>query len=319
MVKIIHGDCLEVLKTLPDNSVDAIVTDPPYGIGVAKWDVKIDVNEFTLQAKRILKKEGFYCFFGQMPTILNWMYEAQQCDLKYREQIVWVKRIVAPSKRLHRMFELICIYGGKADFYKKTGKYEDVKFPGILVDTFTIEGFQRAYSAAISLLNGNSESLKRSASKQTEFQRFSGARYSRAPEEANFTNVWSFLSPSFSTGRVGKKAFYHPTEKPLEIMLRLIEMLCPENGIVLDPFAGSGTTGLACKQLQRNCILIEKESKYIKTIEQRIAHVTPTAPTAISCDDSDDSQSDARDARDARARSNSINHSSTINQLTLFD
>ncbi|MFM6281396.1 MAG: DNA-methyltransferase, partial [Dolichospermum sp.] len=89
-------------------------------------------------------------------------------------------------------------------------------------------------------------------------------------EDVNFTNVWSFMPPISSPGRAYKQSFLHPTEKPLEIMKRLVEMLTPEGGTVLDPFAGSGTTAVACKELGRNYICIEKERKYVDIIHQRL-------------------------------------------------
>ncbi len=91
-----------------------------------------------------------------------------------------------------------------------------------------------------------------------------------AIRDVNFTNVWSFLPPYRQTGRAGKGIYNHPTEKPLEIMKRLVEMLTPEGGTVLDPFAGSGTTAIACKELGRNYICIEKEREYVDIIHQRL-------------------------------------------------
>jgi hypothetical protein len=58
---VIHGDCLEVMKAIPDKSIDAVITDPPYGIGISHWDSVIDISAFTTEVKRISK--DFYCFF----------------------------------------------------------------------------------------------------------------------------------------------------------------------------------------------------------------------------------------------------------------
>ncbi|MFM6251358.1 MAG: DNA-methyltransferase, partial [Dolichospermum sp.] len=71
-------------------------------------------------------------------------------------------------------------------------------------------------------------------------------------------------------GRRTTGMYLHPNEKPLEIMKRLVEMLTPEGGTVLDPFAGSGTTAVACKELGRNYICIEKEREYVDIIHQRL-------------------------------------------------
>ena len=68
-VELHLGDCLEVMKSMPDKSVDAIITDPPYGIGLDEWDKEINISEFMREAKRITK--NFLSYFGQMPTIAN--------------------------------------------------------------------------------------------------------------------------------------------------------------------------------------------------------------------------------------------------------
>ncbi|MFM6916441.1 MAG: DNA-methyltransferase, partial [Dolichospermum sp.] len=88
--------------------------------------------------------------------------------------------------------------------------------------------------------------------------------------DANFTNVWSFAPTMHQPGRRTTGVYLHPNEKPLEIMKRLVEMLTDEGGTVLDPFAGSGTTAVACKELGRNYICIEKELEYYQIACNRI-------------------------------------------------
>jgi DNA modification methylase len=89
----------------------------------------------------------------------------------------------------------------------------------------------------------------------------------RAYRDTNFTNVWSFLPPTLSS-RNGTRE--HPTQKPEEVMARLAEMLSPEGATVLDPFMGSGTTGVACVQTGRNFIGIEIDPTYFAIAERRI-------------------------------------------------
>ena len=270
--QIIHGDCFEVLKTIPDKSIDAVITDPPYGIGLAKWDTVVDIPLFTKEVKRVTN--GFYAFFGQMPTMVDWINSANNEKLHYCEHISWVKRVTIQSPRLSRSHEDIIIYAlNKKNFYKTIGKYEDVKLPGVLVDIITLEGIDRHIKdLRLKLIKGDDyEYRTQSVSRLPEYKRFTGAG-DRSPEFANFTNVWSFLPPSQSKrpGYQNNPGIYHPTGKPLEIMKRLVEMLTPEGGTVLDPFAGSGTTALACKELGRNYICIEKELEYYQIACQRI-------------------------------------------------
>ena len=83
------------------------------------------------------------------------------------------------------------------------------------------------------------------------------------------SNVWEIAIPQ-SNFKEGK---YHPTQKPIELYRRIIETGSNENDLILDCFAGSGTSGVVCKQINRNCILIEKEEKYIDIIKGRINNV----------------------------------------------
>jgi DNA modification methylase len=222
--QVIHGDCFEVLKDIPDGSIDAVITDPPYGIGLAKWDSVVDIPLFTKEVKRVTN--GFYAFFGQMPTIVNWINSANNEKLHYCEHISWVKRGVVQSPRLFRSHEDIIIYTlNKKKFYKTTGRYEDVKLPGILVDIITLQGIDRYIKdLRLKLKTGDNHSHRiQSVSKLPEYRRFASAG-DRSPEFANFTNVWSFLPPTQSKrpDYQNNPGIYHPTGKPLEIMKRLV-------------------------------------------------------------------------------------------------
>jgi hypothetical protein len=155
-------------------------------------------------------------------------------------------------------------------YFKQTGLYEDVKVPGLLFDVITIQSIQHT----ISELKAGREGRicrDRNAGQFGSANRKIGKERTRIDgHDTNYTNVWSFLPPVFNDGRWQKQSYLHPTEKPLEIIKRLVEMLTPEGGTVLDPFAGSGTTALACKELNRNYICIEKEREYIDIIHQRL-------------------------------------------------
>jgi site-specific DNA-methyltransferase (adenine-specific) len=267
--QIIHGDCFEVMKSLSDNSFDAVITDPPYGIGLSDWDSKIDVDLFTSEAKRLTT--DFYVFFGQMPTVINWINACK--PLHYLEHISWVKRMAAPTGRLSRSHESIYIYTkNKKYFYTKKGKYEDVKLPGILVDVISIESYQRRIADLLGVARGTANGISRNGqSRQKDFkQKMPPQSFIRSPEEVNFTNVWSFL-PTTHAKRFNHVKYQHPTQKPIEIMKRLIEMCSPPGGTILDPFGGSGTTAIACLETGRNYVIIEQSLEYFTMINERVA------------------------------------------------
>jgi DNA modification methylase len=272
-----YQDCFKFLSSLPDKSIDCIITDPPYGIGVADWDKPINIEHFISECDRVTKK--FFCFFGQMPTMVNWLNHSNQSSLQFKEHIIWVKRNVTPG-RLSRLHESIFIYGRLPKFYCTRGNYEDVKIPGILFDIVTIQAIQRNFSRLLSgVRNGENltsfkdkKRLNACSVTQKEFmdktKRLHGK--DRDLTTANFTNVWSFLPPIYQPGRAQKNIMFHPCEKPIILLERLIEMTSEPNDLILDPFAGSGSLGLACQNTKRNFILIENNLKYYDMIQERI-------------------------------------------------
>lgn len=271
MSEVILGDCLEVMPGLADKSVDAIITDPPYGINLDTWDKPVDVKGFTAHAARLTKR--FYCFFGQMPTMIDWATEASEF-MQYKDHIAWVKRQVTQCNGLQRGHESIFIYKHKkVNYFTTKGKYEDVKVPGVLFDVVSIESVQRHLQDLKGRLKGTvNPSVYNNKCQKTYQGRFDVGDKpigSRSPDTVNFTNVWSFL-PTTHTNRNNKVRFQHPTQKPIEVVKRLIELTTPPGGTVLDPFCGSGTTALACKELGRNYICIEKSPDYYQMILERI-------------------------------------------------
>ena len=266
--QLIHGDSLEILKSFSDNSIDAVITDPPYGIKLDKWDIKIDIETFTREVKRLLK-DGFYCFFGQMPTVIDWINYAHK-QLTYREQIVWVKRQSTPSYNLSRSFENIYIYTKeRKKFYKTKGYYEDVKLPCIETLVASIHGLDRYIKSLWHQIKTGSPEIIGQTQSLDVYKRL---RFSseRSPRTVNYTNVWSFLTPNFAK-KDGLENKMHPTRKPLEVIKRLIELTTNEGDLVLDPFCGSGTTAIACLELGRKYICIEKDKEYYEIAKERIA------------------------------------------------
>jgi DNA modification methylase len=268
----ILGDCFEFLSTIPDNSIDAVITDPPYGIGIAKWDTVIDIPKFTSEVKRVLKKDGFYAFFGQMPTVINWINAANEEKMKYKEHIVWAKRATsAIGLNLHRTHESLFIYClSSKKFYKNKGCYQDIKIPLLFTHCLNWETIERAAAEVrYYLKHGQKSRIKRSACNAINLKtNISETCFDAKISETNFTNLWSFLPHNLASFNKGGKE--HPTQKPLELMKRLVELVTPENALILDPFAGSGTTALACLETNRDYILIEKEPDYYEVIQKRI-------------------------------------------------
>lgn len=262
-----HGDCLEILPSLESKSVDAVITDPPYGIGIDHWDVFKDVEQFTQEVKRICK--GFYTFFGQMPAMAEWQRCAIQSELHFCEHVFWIKRNTLPSRRLGHAHESILIYStdNLRNFFKVRGSYADIKLPSLLTGAVSIKAIDRYIKDLQLKVAGKHKPLRRMKKRKTAYARLDYTDGDRSAKECNFTNVWSFLPPAC---KQKGEDYFHATRKPIEIMERLIEMLAPEAGIICDPFMGSGTTGVACAKLGYQFIGIEKDAAHFDIACRRI-------------------------------------------------
>jgi site-specific DNA-methyltransferase (adenine-specific) len=262
------GDWQHILSLLPDGSVDALITDPPYGYNLDHWDATIDVASFSREVQRVVHPDGLYVVFGQMPTIFAWYEAAINARMTFLECIVWVKRIATPGYRLSRGYDVILLFavGKRRKLYQSKGPYEDVKLPGVLVDVASLEGIDRY----IKDLQAGGGAANRKQPRDNIYSRFDTTKSSRSPREINYTNVWSFL-PARHANRTAP--FRHPTEKPLPVMQRLVELCSQPGQVILDPFMGSGTTGEAAIGLARRFIGGENHLPFLAIAQERLQQV----------------------------------------------
>ena len=266
---VVCGDTFEAIKKIPTKSIDMVCTDPPYGIMLDEWDQPINIPYFVSQVSRILKDDGFFVWFGQMPTMIDWINESNK-RFKFLEHVVWVKRAIAPSGRLARTHESFFVYSkGNTEFKKLKGRYEDVKIPGILYDTYTIEGLKRYVSSLHYMIGSKTPHTSNKRGKSsTIYSRFKSHQRINYNPEVNFTNVWSFLPAQKKT--LNKEEQGHPTQKPLAMIERIIEMLTIEGATVCDPFMGSWTTAHAAQNLKREFIGFELSQEFCQYGENRL-------------------------------------------------
>jgi site-specific DNA-methyltransferase (adenine-specific) len=232
--QVILGDCLEVMKDIPDKSIDMILCDLPYGTTACKWDTIIPFEPLWEQYKRIIKDNGAIVLTASQPftsalVMSNVkMFKYEWIWDKVNRYTGYASCKYAPLKR----HENVLVFGGKkfnpqmttGKPYKKTGDYSS-KITG---------------QGKIKKVGENT-----------------GTRYPHT--------VLSF------NGDDKKNGFLHPTQKPVALFEYLIKTYTNEGDLVLDNCAGSGTTGVACKNLNRNFILIEKEQEYIDIINERLS------------------------------------------------
>tara|TARA_R110002073_G_C9309163_1_gene567425 strand:- start:125 stop:883 length:759 start_codon:yes stop_codon:yes gene_type:complete len=242
MINLFNGDCLEVMKSIKDNSIDAIITDPPYGTTACKWDSVIDFDLMWKQLNRIIKPNGAIVLFGSEP----FSSALRMSNIKnYKYDWIWDKKS-STNPMLAKIMpikshEVISVFGlNKINYYPQ-------------------------------MVNKSKETLKRQNRKQNtnkiESEHYSHKRVLQNNKLGYPKSVQYFKK---EINNQHKKPVVHATQKPLGLMEYLIKTYTNENETVLDFTMGSGTTGVACKNLNRNFIGIEKDKNYFDIASKRI-------------------------------------------------
>ena len=264
-------DALELMKAQPPASIDAIIIDPPYGLGLDTWDNAVDIPSLLGEAYRVLKPDSFFAFFIQAPYDLDWRLALRDTPLKYVEHVAWLKRITgAYSAGLCHAHEIIYIYRkGKAKYVTTKGLYTDVKVPGLMFDAISIDGIQRHISDLHLEIKSGKRVIDSGLRHKSHFRLGNrNAPTNPASEFSNFTNVWSFLPQNLSQ-ITGLK--FHASQKPVKLLERLLTLLTVPGATVLDCFVGSGTTAVACKSLDRRFICGDLEAEFVEYSRSRTA------------------------------------------------
>jgi len=234
-IELHHGDCLEVMKDIPDNSVDLVLTDPPYGTTACKWDVVIPFESMWEQIKRIRKERCAVVLFGSEP-FSSYLRMSNIKEFKY--DWIWDKKkpVGAHVSKIRPLQQTEII----SKFF--VSNYFPIK---------TIRGKQliggKEYGRT-SIVGGKINKDKNK---------------NRIIKDYNPRNLIQF-SNADNTNRK------HPTQKPVKLLEYLIKTYTLESQTVLDFTMGSGSTGVACKNLDRNFIGIEKDDQYFQIAKDSI-------------------------------------------------
>lgn len=247
--KIYLGDWVEFINDIPDQSVQLVLIDPPYGTTPASWDKNIDLNLMWSHLRRVLKPNGAIVVFGQQP-FTTLLISSNINEYKY--SWVWQKdngtNFLNSKFQPLKITEDIAVFGFGATSFVKNGvtmKYNPQFSEG---KPYIIKsGQQKSNSAVVRGGKGGREDVG-------GFETVSdGKRYPK--------NLLVFKRD---------KEKLHPTQKPVELCEFLVKTYTDEGQLVLDIFAGSGTVGKACQNTKRNFILIEKEKEYVDIISKRL-------------------------------------------------
>lgn len=246
------GNCLELMKEIPNDSIDFICCDPPYGTTSIKWDEILDFNQMWEQYGRIIKPKGVICLFGSQP------FSAQLICSKlewFRYELVWNKnKCGSPGLAKYRPMKT---HENILIFYKETGgTYNPQMEKG--------EPYSRTSKnpeGYVSKRNPHGYGLKPVKSFTNE-----GTRYPKSVLN---------ISRDFSAQQQ-----VHPTQKPVPLMEWLIKTYSNADETVLDNCMGSGSTGVAAVKLNRKFIGMEFEQEYYEIAKQRIEGVVPVKEVA---------------------------------------
>ena len=233
-MQLIHGDCLEKMKDIPDKSIDMILCDLPYGTTACKWDTVIPFEPLWEQYNRVIKENGAIVLFGSQPFTSALVMSNPKM---FRYEWVWKKTIATNfmlvKKQPAKKHENILV------FYKKQPTYNPQMETG---KPYKDKPRKRTVG-----IHGNAETIKKPIKNE-------GFRYPSTIQE--FSN--------------GNNNNVHPTQKPVALLEYLIKTYTLEGETVLDNTMGSGSTGVACINTNRNFIGIEKDDKYFEIAKKRI-------------------------------------------------
>jgi site-specific DNA-methyltransferase (adenine-specific) len=251
-IELIQGDCLEIMPSIPDKSIDMILCDLPYGTTKCKWDVVIPFDKLWEQYNRVAKPNGGIALFGNEP----FSSALRLSNLfAYRYDWYWQKDKAANflfgNKMPLKVIEVISVFYSALPTYNPQ---KEINPKGVS---------KRHLSPNPSKISKNVKEVMGGSWKETEMdetQNYHGKHYEAdklLPKQLVY----------FSREQRGK---VHPTQKPVALAEYLIKTYTNEGDLVLDNCMGSGTTGVACKNLNRNFIGIEKDPEYFKIAEKRI-------------------------------------------------
>jgi site-specific DNA-methyltransferase (adenine-specific) len=245
--KVYKMEALELLKQLPDNSVDLVLTDPPYNMTALEWDKKIDLEKLWEEFKRVGKENCAFIFMASQPftSILvtsnlsmfkhEWIWEKQKasnflsmkyCPAKYHENIIV--------------------------FCKGKPKY----FPIMWQVSEELRDKRKTINNPVT---------------NKECHMGNIIRFRKADDGSRYPKSILKIDKSINKN-------VHPTQKPEELVEYLVKTYTDEKDVVLDCFVGSGTTAVACKKLNRNFICSDINEDYVKIAESRLSE-TPSHKT----------------------------------------
>jgi DNA modification methylase len=250
-INLLHGDCLELLKEIPDASVDAIICDPPYGTTQAKWDIALNLDSLWKEYLRITKDNAPIILFSAQPFTSKLVMS--QSDY-FRYMWYWEKEkgtnFLSVARQPLRVIEEISVFA-------KSGSYtynpQMVPLDKPYRHTMPIK--------ETTLAGANNASKRQAETSEREYKTYT---------HAHPKNLLSFSRDNANKSLV-------PTQKPVALLEYLIRTYSDDGDVILDNTMGSGTTGVACKKLGRSFIGMEYDEDHYRIASDRINATVATS------------------------------------------
>jgi adenine-specific DNA-methyltransferase len=252
MIDLRHGDCLDVMKELEDDSVDCLITSPPYNVG-KEYEYRITLDEYKnwmtrviQECHRVLSDNGSICWqVGSFidkkqrevfPLDILFYNSFKDLGMVLRNRIIWhYGHGLHCKKRLSGRYETV-LWFTKSNEY--TFNLDDIRVPQKYPNKKAYKGPNKG-------------------------------KVSSNPLGKNPSDVWEITNINHNK----KEKTDHPCQFPEELVKRLVLMTTNKNDLVLDPFVGSGTTAVVCQRHNRSCIGIDNNEKYLQAAKERITLV----------------------------------------------
>lgn len=247
MINLMNGDCLELMKEIPDGSVDLILTDPPYGTTACKWDTVIPFDLMWEQLKRIIKPNGAVVLFGSEP----FSSALRMSNIKqFKYDWIWEKskgsNFIQAKNMPIKFHEILSVFSEGKTIHKNQSNNRMPYNPQGIIKVDKKWSRSKKY--------GTEHGLDRKSHK-----------LDRVIEFENYpTSILKFGNSD------NRERGLHPTQKPVALLEYLIKTYTQEGETVLDFTMGSGSTGVACVNTNRNFIGIELDECYFNIAKQRI-------------------------------------------------
>lgn len=252
---LLLGDCCELMKKLPSASIDAVITDPPYLTTDCKMDIEFDLPVFCCEIKRVMRENAWLFVFGT----LEMASEIIKNGFKRKFEYVWVKNHIAPvhHNTIRPGYSHEIIYA----FIKSEVKtYSDFCFDLEKLREYRLgRGYVRNHK------------LKKSNSDYQNENRLKPTAGTVAYSKFSYPTTLLFAPNKPTMSKTERNI--HPTQKPLNLIEPLVKGYTKDAAVILDPFMGSGTTGVAALKFNRAFIGMETDEKYFIIAKKRIENI----------------------------------------------